>query len=277
MRRQKSPSRWYCSLHFLPTTYGMFRSLPRLFASKAYNLPSFSTPSRLGAKTAALIASGDSRLSANLETWSTQKALEAAAADAFDSLGWTLQRAHDEISTTKEYDGGHGFIASQAQGRDVFEEIHPEDPLVVAESVWQYSHHVLMGLQKHKGPILILANWDGAFPGLVGALSLRAGLTKAGVKQHSLLWEDNFQDEVFVNKLKEWCDTGSITHDLSHVQPISTTKLLPPKEKELGEALAQELRHRPAILGCFDEGCKKTLYFAAFVFLLLESHPVVLS
>jgi hypothetical protein len=223
----------------------MFRSLPRL-AAKAYNLPSFSTPSRLGANTAALIASGDSRLSANLETWTTQKALEESAADVFDSLGWTLQRAH---GISKD---GHGFIASQAQGRDVFEGIHPEDPLVVAESVWQYSHHVLMGLQKHKGPILILANWDGSFPGLVGALSLRAGLTKAGV-EHSLLWEDNFRDEVFVKKLQEWCETGSITHDLSHAQPVTK---LPPKEKELGEALAKELRHRPAILGCFDEGCK---------------------
>jgi len=210
-----------------------------------YKLPSFTSVPRLGPKRAALIASGDSRLSANVETWPTQKALEKDAAGAFGTLGWKLERAHDCGVE------GHGFIASQTQGRDVFEKVHPDDPLVVAESVWQYSHHVLMGLKKHRGPILILANWDGKFPGLVGALSLRAGLTKLGVR-HSLVWGEDLSDKLFVERLKEWCDTGFIQHEMSHVQPIVS---LPPKEKELGETLARQLAHRPAILGCFDEGC----------------------
>ena len=76
---------------------------------------------------------------------------------------------------------GHGFIGSQTQGREVFAGIDPDAPLVVAEAVWQYSQQVLIGLIRHRGPILIVANWSGEWPGLVGALNLRASLTKAGV------------------------------------------------------------------------------------------------
>ena len=54
-------------------------------------------------------------------------------------------------------------------------------PLIVAESVWQYSHHVLHGLMSHRGPILTAANWSGTWPGLVGMLNLNGSLTKAGV------------------------------------------------------------------------------------------------
>ena len=33
----------------------------------------------------------------------------------------------------------------------VFAGIDPKAPLIVAESVWQYSHHVLPGLITHRG------------------------------------------------------------------------------------------------------------------------------
>ena len=48
----------------------------------------------------------------------------------------------------------------------------PDAPLIVVEAVWQYSHHVLAGLRTHRGPILVVANWNGTFPGLVGLLNL---------------------------------------------------------------------------------------------------------
>ena len=72
-----------------------------------------------------------------------------------------------------------------------FKTIDPEAPLVVAEAVWQYSHHILHGLITHKGPILTLANWSGTWPGLVGMLNLNGSLTKAGVK-YSTLWSEDF-------------------------------------------------------------------------------------
>ena len=44
----------------------------------------------------------------------------------------------------------HGFIDSQKRGMEVFREIPPDAPLIVAEAVWQYSHHLLHGL--HHAP-----------------------------------------------------------------------------------------------------------------------------
>ncbi len=201
-------------------------------------------------KTAILIASGDQRRSANVQCWAAQKALEDDAAQAFAALGWKLQRGSPERQSDLE---PHGFINSQAYGREVFAQIHPDAPLVVAEAVWQYSHHVLAGLCNHRGPILLLANWSGQWPGLVGVLNLRGSLTKAGVK-YSLLWGEDFTAPAFRAKLDSWCRTGRIEHDLSHVKPLPLDAI-PATERSLGRSLAHQLRRRPAIMGVFDEGC----------------------
>src|SRR5438874_10641054 len=103
-----------------------------------YNVPKRERPARPGRRTAVLIASGDHRLSANTVCWPAQRELERQAREAFGALGWTLERAGGE-----DYGQGHGFIDSQAKGREVFAKIHPEAPLVVAEAVWQYSQQVL--------------------------------------------------------------------------------------------------------------------------------------
>ena len=201
-------------------------------------------------KTAVIIASGDSRLSANSLCWPTQQAVEAQTRDALAACGWSAVRGSPERWSDEE---PHGFVYSQAHGREVFAGIHPDAPLVVVESAWQYSMHVLPGLVRHRGPVLIVANWSGQWPGLVGALNLRGSLTKAG-REHSLLWGEDFADEAFRAKLRQWCETGSIEHDLSHARPLDPASL-PADQRELGERLAAELQRRPAIMGVFDEGC----------------------
>jgi hypothetical protein len=199
-------------------------------------------------RSALLVANGDLRESANVECWPAQAALEAVAAAAFEAAGWTLERAHPVDAVA-----GHGFIGSQAQGRDVFVTIDRDAPLVVAEAVWQYSQQVLIGLLRHRGPILIMANWSGEWPGLVGALNLRASLTKAGVAS-SLIWSEDFTDDLSRERLQQWLDTGTITYDESHVAPLDLDRL-PAEERRVGEALATDLLDRPAIMGIFDEGC----------------------
>ena len=91
---------------------------------------------------------------------------------------------------------------------EVFAGIDPKAPLIVAEAVWQYSHHVLHGLISHRGPILTVANWSGTWPGLVGMLNLNGSLTKAGVK-YSTLWSEDFTDEFFVDDLHRWLRKGN--------------------------------------------------------------------
>lgn len=201
-----------------------------------------------GAKEVYLIASGDLRLSANQKCWPAQQEMERALGSAIADAGYKVIRAHGE-----QPGAGHGFISSQRQGMTVFREIPPTAPLIVAEAVWQYSHHVLAGLTTHRGPILTVANWSGQWPGLVGMLNLNGSLTKAGVP-YSTLWSEQFTDEYFQTRLREWLTTGRTAHDTSHAVPYEKSQLAADNVK-LGEQLAETLVREKAIMGIFDEGC----------------------
>ena len=214
-----------------------------------YALPQQTRPPRLARRQVQLIASGDLRASANQKCWPEQAKMEDALRHAVEEQGYRLVRAHP----FKEAEG-HGFIASQAEGMRVFREsIDPGAPLIVAEAVWQYSHHVLHGLMSHQGPILTAANWSGTWPGLVGMLNLNGSLTKAGVK-YSTVWSEDFTDDFFRGALRRWLHKGQVRHDTSHVTKLKEVKV-GAKERRLGEALAEQLRRDKAILGVFDEGC----------------------
>lgn len=213
----------------------------------SYTLPATHTLAPADPKTAYLVSSGDLRLSANLAGWPTQVAVEKAVGDAFAEMGWTIKRGH-EIDSVK----GHGFIDSQRAGLEIFKNIPTDAPLIVAEAVWQYSHHVLAGLRTHRGPILTVANFSGQWPGLVGLLGINGGLTKMG-KEYSTIWSVDFTDDWFRAGIKEWAETGHIKHDASHVRALPALPDSP--EKQLGEALALQLMTEKAIIGVFDEGC----------------------
>jgi L-fucose isomerase-like protein len=198
-----------------------------------------------------LVASGDSRIAANQEGWPAQQGLEAALGEAVSASGGELVRAYP-VDPEK----GHGFIDSQARGLEVFRDIDPEAPIIVATAVWQYSSHVLPGLTKHKAPILTVANWSGQWPGLVGMLNLNGSLTRAGVP-YSSIWSEDFRDEFARQGLESWIKTGKIEHDLSHVRPLDGAPW--PKEyssdEKRGVDLARKLRFDQALMGIFDEGC----------------------
>ena len=195
-----------------------------------------------------LITSGDLRLSANLVCWPAQQELERKLTRCFEDAGVTVKRAFPVDSRS-----GHGFISSQRMGMDVFAGIDPEANLVFATAAWQYSHHVLPGMRSHRGPILTVANWSGQWPGLVGLLNLNGSLVKAGVP-FSTLWSQNFTDEYFLTRLREWIQRKTVTHDLTHVRNLNVDAL-PAKAANRGEQLAATLQKQKAILGIFDEGC----------------------
>ena len=195
-----------------------------------------------------LVASGDLRLSANQECWPAQAAMEEALAVAVGECGFRLTRAHPYKTDQK-----HGFIGSQREGMEVFRHLDPDARLIVAEAVWQYSHHILAGLMTHRGPILTVANWSGQWPGLVGMLNLNGSLTKARVK-YSTLWGEDFADPQFVQKLARWLKTGRLTHKMDHVHLLADVEV-PAVARRLGHKLAAQLRQEKAIMGIFDEGC----------------------
>jgi hypothetical protein len=193
------------------------------------------------------VASGDLRESANVTCWPTQQRLEADLEAAITRLGWTMRRGHEV-----DPDKGHGFIDSQRAGIEVFKRLPVDAPLIVVEGVWQYSHHVLAGLRSHRGPVLLVANWSGQYPGLVGLLNLAGSLTKAG-RAYSALWSADFTDDWALRGLQTWFDTGELVHDVSHVRDLPD--LRPGPELDLGTALARQLVAEKAIIGVFDEGC----------------------
>ncbi|MBI5689686.1 MAG: fucose isomerase [Verrucomicrobia bacterium] len=195
-----------------------------------------------------LVANGDLRQSANEVCWPAQHAMEQALAAAVAKLGSKLVRAHPYKPALK-----HGFIGSQKEGMEVFAQLDPKAPLIVAEAVWQYSHHVLHGLISHQGPILTVANWSGTWPGLVGMLNLNGSLTKAGVK-YSTLWSEDFTDEFFLRGLSSWLKTGTVTHRTPHVKPLAKATV-PAKARATARKIADDLRRRKSIMGVFDEGC----------------------
>ena len=214
-----------------------------------YMMPETSKRVKVGKKQVQLVASGDLRLSANQKCWEAQRSMEEALSRAVAEEGYQVARAH-----AVDEQAGHGFIASQKQGMEVFRDgVDPKAPIIVAEAVWQYSHHVLSGLVAHQGPILTVANWSGTWPGLVGMLNLNGSLTKAGV-EYSTIWSEDFTDSFFRKYLRDWLARGKAKHKTPHVARLKDVKMRG-AERKLGEALAKQLQRDKAILGVFDEGC----------------------
>jgi len=213
-----------------------------------YAIPEMSSPAPVASDEVVLVANGDLRQSANEVCWAAQAALEQMVTDAFLEEGVKVRRAHAYNPALK-----HGFISGQRMGMDIFEHIHPDAPIVVAEAVWQYSGHLWAGLLSHRGPILTVANWSGQWPGLVGMLNLNGCLRKAGVP-FSTLWSKDFTDEFFKSGLRQWIKDKVVVHDTSHVHEFSSANA-GVAERTLGTALAKQLQSKKAILGVFDEGC----------------------
>lgn len=195
-----------------------------------------------------LIANGDLRASANEKCWPEQEKMEKKLGEVVASFGYRIERAHTYDPAVR-----HGFISSQKQGMSIFAQIDPTAPLIVAESVWQYSHHLLAGLISHQGPILTVANWSGTWPGLVGMLNLNGSLTKAGVR-YSTLWSETFDDAFFREGLETWLKTGVKNHIITHVLPFACVRV-PARAQAVATQIAADLRRRKSIMGVFDEGC----------------------
>ncbi len=194
------------------------------------------------------LASGDSRPAANQNCWPAQAEMETQLSDAVTALGHEIVRAHP----FKE-DEGHGFIAGQREGLDIFKDIPKDAPIIVAVAVWQYSYHVYPGLLTHEGPVLTLANWSGQWPGLVGLLNLNGSLTKAG-RDYSTLWGEDFSDAGFREKLRTWLETGALEHPQPHVRSFDAAAISE-KAATASEQLAAQIAEEKVIMGVFDEGC----------------------
>lgn len=190
-----------------------------------------------------VLTNADLRESANLACWPVQEKYEGLLAKALAALGKTARRAHPVKA--------HGFISGQREGADVLASLDPDAPLIVLLTAWQYSHHIAAALVTHRGPVLLLANFDGTWPGLVGMLNMAGSLTAMG-RPYARLWSAGFDDAFFRDGLKEWLDTGAIAHDLSHLREI--TEVAGEGGRLGAEIGTWSLRHKE-IIGLFDMVC----------------------
>ena len=215
------------------------------------NLPQQAEKMTLQDKEVFLIANGDLRDSANTTCWEIQQSFENKLEVALkDKFGYSIRRAHPVKN-----DKGHGFIGNQREGSDVMAAIDPEAPVIVLMTAWQYSHHVAPSLVHHKGPILLLANFDGTWPGLVGALCMAGTLTSLG-KDYSRLWSENFDDDFFYMGLQFWLESGKIEHNTSYLKEISKDHpLMSTEAGEIGQQVGEYILENKEIMGLFDMFC----------------------
>ncbi len=196
-----------------------------------------------------LISNGDFRESAGRVCWPMQDLTLKEVQKALKKLGYNAT-VFPKFDAKRK----HGFITRQCEGAQALSQIDPNAPIIVVLSCWAYSHHVSGPLQTHKGPKLLLANFDGTWPGLVALLNHSGTLSRVNV-EHSRLWTDGFaKDDYFMKKLDEWCRTGKIKHSTSHVVDAGKLKLSP-AAKRFGKELAADIKRERRIMGQLDPGC----------------------
>jgi hypothetical protein len=215
------------------------------------NLPAELPMLSAGKNEVLLVTNADLRESANVQCWPVQEKFEAKLRQVLtERFGITLHRAHPVKA-----DRGHGFISSQREGSDLFATIDPQAPVIVLLTAWQYSHHLAASLAHHRGPVLLLANFDGTWPGLVGMLCMAGTLTSLG-RDCSRLWSENFDDEFFLRGLRAWLDTGRIEHDTSYLHPIQREHaVMSSPAGAIGRRVGEYVLRHKDIIGLFDTLC----------------------
>jgi L-fucose isomerase-like protein len=196
-----------------------------------------------------LISNGDFRNAVGRSCWPKQEETLRQVEHALSSLQCQAVRAHPYLPAK-----GHGFLNTQAETCAIFAGLPPEEPLILVLSSWVWAHHVASCLKLHRGPVLLLGNFDGTWPGLVSLLNHSASLERIGVP-HSKIWTDAFNgDAAFMANLRTWLKSGTIPYSGDHLSKLDLGHL-PSGVRQLGEEIAKDILRSKRILGQMDPGC----------------------
>jgi L-fucose isomerase-like protein len=117
-----------------------------------------------------------------------------------------------------------GFLSKP---HEAIEKLGPiDDPMIGVCVHWFYGPHTTDGVVGKDNPLLLASNFSGRWPGLVGLLNTGACLESLG-RAWSRAWtdaDDWTSDQVFMDRLDEWCTTGRIHYsegDVAYHAPIS--------------------------------------------------------
>ncbi|MDF3070445.1 MAG: putative sugar isomerase, partial [Polyangiaceae bacterium] len=118
-----------------------------------------------------------------------------------------------------------------------------QDPTVGVFAHWVYSPHTTDGVVGKDNPLLLASNFSGKWPGLVGLLNTGASLASLN-RGFSRAWTDApdwTQDEVFMERLREWCTTGKIAYETKAIRysaPLAAAAV------EMAREVADEIKAR---------------------------------
>jgi L-fucose isomerase-like protein len=138
-----------------------------------------------------------------------------------------------------------GFLAKPHEAIEKLGPIH--DPMIGVCVHWLYGPHTTEGVLGKDNPLLLASNFSGRWPGLVGLLNTGACLEMLE-RRFSRAWssaDDFVDDDVFMARLEEWCQTGAIAYgeeDISYHAPIS------PEASRIGREVAAEFKARRALV-----------------------------
>ncbi len=103
-----------------------------------------------------------------------------------------------------------GFLEKPHEAIEKLGPVH--DPMIGVCVHWFYGPHTTDGVVGKDNPLLLASNFSGRWPGLVGLLNTGACLESLG-RGFSRAWTgapDMSSDEGFMDRLSEWCSTGTI-------------------------------------------------------------------
>ncbi|PLW76894.1 signal transduction protein [Cohaesibacter celericrescens] len=213
-------------------------------------LPEQESAITVGDKEILVVTNADLRESANVPCWPIYQDYSERLEKELAAQGFKMKRAH-----AYDESRGHGFISSQKEGSALFSRIDPDAPVIVLLTAWQYSHHIAPSLLSHRGPILLLANFDGTWPGLVGMLCMAGSLTSLEV-DYSRLWSEGFDDDLFKSGLASWLKEGKVDHDLGYLNDVPADHpVLKSEAGQDGAKVGNYILRNKAILGLFDTMC----------------------
>jgi L-fucose isomerase-like protein len=110
-----------------------------------------------------------------------------------------------------------GFITKPNEAIEKLSNI--DDPIIGIYTHWVYGPHTTDGVVGKDNPLLLVSNFSGTWPGLVGLLNTAACLESVG-RKCSRIWTsaDNWaSDENFLANLKEWCEHGHIDYPIDEL------------------------------------------------------------
>jgi L-fucose isomerase-like protein len=116
-----------------------------------------------------------------------------------------------------------------------------DDPMIGVFVHWTYGPHTCDGVTGKDNPLLLASNFSGTWPGLVALLNTGACLESLN-RRFSRIWtsaEDWTADQVFMDRLEEWCSTGQIVYSQDE---LHYSAAVTPGAQALADQVVQEIR-----------------------------------